>query len=377
MKKILYIITQSELGGAQKYIYDLAINLRQEHEISVAFGEQGDKGELAQKLKEKNIKYHSISNLRRSISPWSDFLATLEIRGLIKKIKPDIIHLNSSKISILGSLASIGAKSKLIYTAHGWVFNEPLSFPKKLFYIYAEKITALLKDKIICVSEYDKQTAIKKNIAPENKLITIHNGLESIEFYPQEEAREKLTKFMPELKTKKDKIWLGVIGGLYKTKGYEFLIESANALINKHKLPIILIIIGEGEERVRLEKLVDKYNLKHSVFLPGRIYSAKIMKAFDIYTCSSVKEGLSYTIIEAMQASLPIIATHVGGTPELIQDHKTGLLVDPGDSKALTNAIITIINDKDLQIKLAKNAQEKSLQKFKLENMITETKLLY
>jgi len=109
-KTILYLITQSELGGAQRYCFDLAANLKSEFNVIVAFGEQGEKGAIAEKLKKTSIKYYAIPHLKRSISPLNDFLALIQIVKLIKKIKPDIIHLNSSKISILGSLAAFISK---------------------------------------------------------------------------------------------------------------------------------------------------------------------------------------------------------------------------------------------------------------------------
>ena len=372
-KTILYIITQSELGGAQKYVFDLAKNLQNEFNISVAVGEQGEKGELINKLKQKNIKYYIIPHLKRAISPINDLLSLIEIIKLIKKIKPDIIHLNSSKISILGSIASIFSKSKIIYTAHGWVFNEPMPKWKKLFYKYSEKFTALFKNKIICVSEFDRQIAIKEKICSPKKLITIHNGIKQINFLSKQEARQKLFK-----NNQDSKLIIGTIANLYKTKGLEYLIQSIKILTSNFQFPIITIIIGEGKERKNLQNLINQLNLKNSIFLFGKINNAsELLKAFDIYICSSIKEGLSYTLIEAMQAELPIVATNVGGNSELIENNKTGILIKPQNQQELTNAINYLIKNKALSNQLRVNAEQKAMNEFSLESMISKTKKIY
>ncbi|MFA5359802.1 MAG: glycosyltransferase family 4 protein [Patescibacteria group bacterium] len=416
VKKILYFITQSEFGGAQRYVFDLANNLKSDFKVAIAMGEQEKDLKLAKILTENNIEYFIIPNLKRSISPINDLSALFEIIKLIKNYQPDIIHLNSSKISILGSIASLFTKTKTVYTVHGWVFNEPLPAWLKYFYLYAEKLTARFKNKIICVSEFDKQAALKYKIAPENKspqpihrcgdkLITIHNGLASINFYSKEEAKELLENFILEnnsparhpgldpgssvqrheqvsgLRVKPamtNNLLIGSIGNLYKTKGFEYFIEAANILTNEKKISATFIIIGEGSERKNLENLIKKYNLENNFILAGEIdEAAKLLKAFDIYICSSVKEGLPYSILEAMQAELPIITTNVGGIPEMIENNKTGLLTKPAETLDIANALEKLINNKNSATELGKNAEQTASLNFNLEKMVRETKKVY
>lgn len=382
MKKILYLITQSDFGGAQVYIYNLATNINQEYDIVVAGGEQGYNGELYQKLNKKNIKYIYLKHLKRAINPWRDFLALIEIIKLIKLEKPDIIHLNSSKISILGSFAAFlskpktkNQKPKIIYTVHGWVFNEPVR--SGLFYKYAEKFTSWFKDKIICISDYDKQIAIKEKICNPEKLITIYNGIRQIKFLSKEEARQKIND---QLRITNYEFLIGTIGNLYKTKGYEYLIEAVRQLstpANRFNFQLLTIIIGEGPKRPELEALIKKYNLGKNIILAGNIKNAaSLLKAFDIYVCSSVKEGLSYTIIEAMQAGLPVVATNVGGNPELIKNNQTGLLINSKNPQQIAENIIKLIDNPTLRKKLGEQAKNNSIE-FNLEKMIKKTKAIY
>lgn len=386
-KKILYLITQSELGGAGCYVLDLIKELKTEFDVEVGFGEQGGLGEIAEKLKELNIRTHILTHLKREVLPFNDFFVLFELISLIRKVKPDIIHLNSSKISILGSIATkicsiLFFPSYVIYTVHGWVFNEPLKKWKKSFYFYAEKITSRFKDRLICVSEFDRKIAIEKKIAPAEKLTVIHNGIEPINFLPGEQAKKKLCFQVPPLLDKErgteGEVIIGSIGNLYKTKGFEYLIEAVSILIKDYKLPITAVVIGGGNERKNLESLVKKSELEKNFFLVGRIdNAAQLLTAFDIYVCSSVKEGLSYTIIEAMMAGLPIIATNVGGNPELIKDNKTGLLVKSKNSKQLANKIKQFINNPELRRILSSQAKINARKNFGLDKMIKKTKKIY
>jgi glycosyltransferase involved in cell wall biosynthesis len=377
MKKILYIITQSEVGGAQQYIFDLLTNFKQNFELTVAFGEQGERGELARKIKEIGISSYTMPHLKRTISPINDFLALIEIIKLIKKLKPDIIHLNSSKVSILGSLASLCVtRSKLyvIYTVHGWVFNEPLSTYKKLFYKYAEKITALFKDKIICVSKLDYEIARNQLKISETKLILIHHGIRPINFKSREEAQQKL---LSQLQINKNNIVIGSIANLYKTKGIEYLIRAIK-LLNDRGINAVAIVIGEGDERKSLENLIARNNLKNNFILAGKIdNAAKYILAFDIYVCSSVKEGFPYSILEAMQAGLPIVATNVGGTPEMITDGENGLLVEPQNSEKLAQRIRILIENNEIKNIISEQAKKNAKEKFGIEKMIEKTKEIY
>jgi glycosyltransferase involved in cell wall biosynthesis len=381
MKTILYLITQSEFGGAQKYVLDLALGLKDEFNICVGLGEQGEKGEFAQKLKENNIEYYIIKHLKREISPTNDILAIFEIIKLIKKLRPDIIHLNSSKISILGSLTAklcyvLRVPCYVIYTVHGWIFNEPLASWKKSFYFWAEKLTAILKNKIVCISKLDYDIAKNKLKIKEKKLALIYHGIKPINFLSCEAARNKLKS---KIKNLKSEILIGSIANLYKTKGLEYLIEAVRILISQYpNIPISLIIIGEGEERKNLEDLIGQLNLKNRVFLAGNIKNAaELLPAFDVYVNSSVKEGFPYSILEAMSAGLPIVATRVGGIPEMISDGENGLLVEPANPEELAKRMKILIEDKNLRSVLGEQAKRTINERFIMEKMIEKIKEVY
>jgi len=382
---ILYLVTQSELGGAQKYVLDLTRGMREKYNVVVGIGEQGERGWLAEQLAEEKIEYHYLANLKRDITPYRDLMALWDVARLIRQVKPDILHLNSSKVSVVGSFATKllnrSLRPKVVYTAHGWAFNEPLSQKKRKLYYQAEKMSAQYKDRVICISRFDQRTATEEKVIPENKLTLIPNGLAPVEFLPREEARQRVWQqidpdgeLSPE--NRQEKTIIGTIGNLYKNKGFTYLINAAKMLVD-YGLDIKLVIIGEGEERQDLEDWIAQLRLQNNVFLLGSIQSAsQWLSALDIYVCSSVKEGLSYTIIEAMQAGLPIVATDIGGNPDLIADGKEGILAKPGDAEALATGIIKILNHSQKQA-LGQNARQKAINQFSLEKMTADTQKLY
>ncbi len=388
--KILYIVTQSEIGGAQKYVCELALNLSKENEVFVAAGPSGNWqffDYLLNKIKvDQIISIIKLKNLVRDISLLKNILGLFEILDIIRKIKPDIVHLNSSMVGFCGAIAAklVGVK-RVIFTAHGWVFNEPMNIIKKYFYIFLSWLSALFQDKIICVSEYDRQLALKRKIAPSRKLITIHNGIDidSLNILPKDKARKELRNIIRNGKINFQGFLIGTIANLYKTKGLNYLIKAIRLLYNDYKLPTKpqFLIIGEGDERYYLEKLIKDFGLEDKVFLVGFIEnSARYLKAFDFFVLPSVKEGLPYTLLEAMAAGLLIVATRVGGVSEIITDKSDGFLIESQNERALANKIFDLIQDVlyDENINEVKEqAKNKIKREFSLARMIEETKKVY
>jgi len=364
MKKILYIITQSEWGGAQRYVFDLAINLQksQDNKIYVAAG--GD-GPLLMRLEAQKLATTRLKHLVRPIHLYHDLMAYFELKKLLGNIKPDIVHLNSSKAGFIGALAAKAAQvPKIIYTAHGFVFNEPLPFWKKWLYKKIELASSRRIDKIIAVSDFDRQTGIAAGIDA-NKLITIYNGIDAsaMNFLSREEARLSLRAKPASLaggakqSYNRDKddlsdgllqhvdriasvvstlprndIWIGCIANFYPTKGLDVLIKAMK------NIDATLILIGDGPEEKKLR--VKSYELREKISFIGRIENAsQYLKAFDLFVLPSRKEGLSYTLLEAAMARVPIVATKVGGTPEIIKDSQNGYLANPDDVNDLTDKI--------------------------------------
>ncbi|MDO8574872.1 MAG: glycosyltransferase family 4 protein [bacterium] len=384
MRKLLFIITKSEMGGAQKFLYELVTHLNPEkYDISVA---AGGHGELFKKLNEKNIKTATIRNFS-NVPGIKNILVFLEIFRLIKRFNPDVLYLLSSEAGFTGSIAGSiyrlfkRKNPRIIYRIGGWAFKEPRNIFIKKMYLWAEKISAPFKDIIIVNSEFDRQLAIKNKIARPEKIITIYNGvdLDKLKFLPKEEAlnslKEKIlhnSKFIIH-----NSILIGTIANLYKNKGLDFLIIAA-AIIKKSQPNWQFAVIGDGPERFGLEKLIKNHGLENHVFLTGHISDArKYLKAFDLFVLPSVKEGQPWVILEAMAAETPIVATNIAGIPEMIKNGVSGLLVEPADSDVLAAAIEKVLIHPSLAHEMAQNAFTAVKEKFNIAEMIRKNEELF
>jgi glycosyltransferase involved in cell wall biosynthesis len=434
--KILYIITRADGGGAQKYVLALARHFGG----SIAAGHStlrdeplgsDSKSDEAERLFDladgAGLQTYRLKYLKRGINLWNDFLACVEIRQLVKHLNPDIVHLNSTKAGILGSFACIGLKTKAVFTAHGFIFNEPLGFALKNFYLALEKIASDYRDFIITVSDADKNSALANNLIKPDKITTIHNGIGLIDFLTKDEARHTLklsddekpfsgtvdvsplpllsSRAKPNasedesrdpstprlhssvgmthprvepsgiMPSEENKIIIGTIANFYKTKGLDVLIKAMSLLDDNIKQKVHLAIIGSGPEFRNLELGIRNYGLEQTVKLLGKIdNTAQYLRAFDIFVLPSRKEGFPYALLEAMQAGLPIVATNVGGIPEALGD--AGMLIKPENPKVLAGAIAYISQNQQKRTELSQKAPERS-KLFTEEKMLAETKKVY
>lgn len=384
--KILFIVTQSEFGGAQRYVFELVSHLNKEkYDILIAAG-QGD-GELFEKVQNLPVEIFQLKHLKRNPNLLQVISSISEMFGLFKKERPNILFLCSTTAGILGSVTAylykiLNTKHKMrvIYRIGGWAFNDPRSWFLNKVILWAEKSTGSLKDKIIVNSESDYQAAIKFKICSPNKIIKIHNGIdvEKLEFLPKQEAKAFLSNKIPQHKIQNTKYIIGTVANFYRTKGINYLIEAISLLEAKYKpLDVKCIVIGDGEQRPELEKLIEKYGLQNKVFLIGRIPDAyKYLKAFHVFILPSLKEGFPWIILEAMAAEIPIIATKVGALNEIIESNKQGILIEPKNSEKLAESIFKLIKDPELAASFKAEAKEK-LKKFASSNMVNQTESLF
>lgn len=365
--KVLFVITKSNFGGAQHYVYDLARGLsRDKFETVVACGGSDI---LIDKLNEAQVRTIPLP-LTRDISPLRDLTSFFALVHLFRTECPDTVHLNSAKASGLGALAArITGVPNIIFTAHGWAFNEDRSHLSRVVIKFFSWLTVLLAHKTIAVSEAVRSDT-KNWPGIGNKVVTIHNGIDIIPLLPREEARKKLGIPL-------DSFIIGSIAELHPNKGLPYAIEAVAKLSEKYPY-IYYVILGDGEEKARLDTLVDTHGLRGRVLLSGFVKDASsYLKAFDCFVLPSTKEGLPYVILEAGLAELPVIATSIGGIPEVIEDQKTGLLVSPRDPRALAEALQHLISSPTLRTTLGMSLREKVSSNFSLTNMTTLTTKLY
>lgn len=384
-KKILFVITQTKWGGAQKYVLELAEYFTQKNEVHIAYGETKNiNGQFLEKCKKLNIKTIPVKNLIRDISPGYDISAAIELfKDVLQKTNYDLVHLNSSKAGLIGAIATklygfnpMNTRLRVIYTAHGFVFNEPRrNFEKKLF-TFSERISTAMQTMILTVSEYDRQSAIDNQICQDWKMITVHNGVNPVayDFLTQEKARQ-------DLNLSSDKKYFGTIASFYPTKGYIYLLESIQ-MLKEQKSSLIKnwqwILLGSGPQLDEIKAKAKELNIEKNIrFIEAKDDDWKYLKAFDVFVLPSVKEGLPYTILEAGLAGVPIIASRVGGIPEILTHKETGYLTTPANPLSLKEAMRYLVKNEDKTNAIADNNSKNIRENFSLQKTIDKTEESY
>ena len=362
-KKLLFVITKSDWGGAGRYVFDMVTSLSGEYDVAVALGGTGI---LFEKLREKGIRTVPIPSLGRDIRIRGDGAAFAELLKIFRSEKPDIVHLNSSKAGGLGALAARMAGVRcIIYTAHGWAFNEPVPAPTKAFRWAASLTTSLLANRVITVSRFDE---MHSPLGLETAMV--HNGIALPAFLPRDEARAMI---MARAGIKENELVVGTIAELHKNKGLDILIDAFTQTKDGH-----LVIIGEGEEREALEAQIGKLGLTARIHLLGFIAdAASFLKGFDIFVLASRKEGLPYVLLEAGAAGVPVIASTVGGIPEIVDDQLSSVLVPAYDAGALAEALKELIANPGTRAHYAARLKEKVERYFPVYGMVKKTVEVY
>lgn len=303
-KKILFLITKATWGGAQRYVYDLATHLPKGRFTAVVA--YGASGKLSEDLKAAGIQVYGVPSLDRDISPLSDVKSFWKICKGIRKGRPDVIHLNSSKAAALGALAArLCGVQKIIFTVHGWPFGEKRNFLVKTLIWKISWLTALLSHHVICVSDYDLGIA-KRMPFIGRRAVRVYNG---IDLHMQFGSGECIRSVFPQ-----EAVITGTVGELNKNKNQVALIEQARATPDRY-----VAIVGEGELRPLLEQKIKEGGLEKRVKLFGFLPAQEVLKGFDRFALPSLKEGLPYVLLEAKLAGLPIETSGVGGTQEVVE----------------------------------------------------------
>jgi len=372
--KILFVITKSNLGGAQKYVYELACAAKNAGGIvSVALGGSGRKnapiGPLAENLSVQNIPSHTITNFMRDMSIKNDLLALKELLTLIRSERPDVLHVTSSKAGGLGALAGrLSGVPTIIFTSHGLTYNEtwrPLH--QRLAIKMMTWVTLLLAHQSIMISKGTYRQASKFPFV-KNKIKLIYNGVQPQLLVPRNDARHILSPDMPT----KGAIWIGGIGELHANKNWMLLIEAMPSLPKN----VYCIIIGEGDQRGKLEKRIKELGLEDRVLLTGYIHGAPLLPAYDIFILPSKKEGLPYVLLEAGMAKSCVVCSAISGNTDIITHEKNGLFVEQ-TVRSLVYTIEKLTQNKERRKELGLALHQTVTTRFSMEKMTEQTFELY
>lgn len=378
--RILHLVTKSNWGGAQRCVHDLAVDAaRRGHEVTVALGGQGL---LATRLASAGVTVVSLPSLTRDVRVFGDLAAAREIWAAIGRVRPEVLHLHSSKAGGLGALIGrLRRVPAIVFTAHGWAFNERRPSWQRAAIRLLHLATVLLSHRTIAVAPaIVRQLGFKPLVG--KRFAVIPNGVDPQPLATRDEARARIAEIPSAAKVLSGRgggTVVGALAELHPIKGIDTLVEAVADLARRDDVPKFgVIVLGEGEARGALQAAIDARGLAEFFCLAGFVEDApRFLSAFDIFAMPSRSEAMPMALLEAGNAGLAAVATRVGGIPEAIESLETGLLVSPDRPRELAEALRRLVVDAALRSRLGEALKARVRERFSRAAMSTATEALY
>ena len=368
--KVLHVIRPAD-GGMKEHLFSLIANMDKELFENAVICPQNSS--VTEKLKELKIKIFEI-NMDGNFNLTKDLNSIIKIRKYINEFKPHILHTHGAKASLLGRMANISSKEPVnVATVHNFVLENKVAYWKKIVYKQLEKALGKHTHRFITVSDALKGHITRNYGIPLDKIETIYNGI-NVSRYTNNifEVSDDLTSF-----THNKNPLIGVVARLAPQKGVNYFIEAAKIVCDKNP-EVRFVVVGDGPERKSLEKLQYQLGLRNNLLFLGESNNIQaILRNLDVYVLPSISEGLSISTIEAMASGCPVIATNVGGVPEIVKNNSNGILIDPANPIQIATSIFRLLENKELARSLATEGVRFAKQKFDLAIMIYKTQELY
>lgn len=356
--RIAFVITRSDtFGGAHVHVVDMAAALQEAgHDVKVFVG--GD-GPYTAVVKGRGVPYASVRGLSRGLGVAGDLIAVRELRTALAAFSPDLVSTHSSKAGVLGRIAARSLGVPTLFTAHGWAFAEGVDDRLRRPYAAVERVAARFGSAIVCVSEADLKLAESYRVGARTSRHVIRNGVRDVaERWRAEPGRDPMRAVM--------------VARLDDQKDHQTLIAALSMLPR----PPEVLLVGDGPLEHSLRRRCDELGLSGVRFLGRRTDVHELMSEAQLFLLISNWEGLPRSIIEAMRAGLPVVATAVGGVAELVGDD-TGVLVAPKDAEAVAAAIERLQADPDLRSTMGRAARSTYETRYRLSRLVSETVAVY
>jgi len=359
--RIVYIVTRADaVGGASIHVRDLAIAMRRRgHEVLVLVGGTGP---VTQQLDAAGVPFQSLRYLQRTIHPWRDSRALSEITSALRSRQPDLVSAHTAKAGLVGRYACRRLGIPAIYTPHGWAIGQRISRFAAPLFIVAERLAARWSAAIVCVCEQEKRLAIEKRIAAPERLRVIYNGMPDID--PQWHSHPD--QHPPRICT---------VARFEAPKDHTTLLRS---LANLQRLDWHLDLVGDGPLQRETEALASRLGLLPRITFHGYLPDpAPVLAQAQIFVLSTRSEAFPRSILEAMRAGLPVVASDVGGVSESVAHEYTGLLVPPNNPQALTGALSRLLGNAALRQLFGTQGRLTYARRFQWETMEARSLDLY
>ena len=382
--RLLHIITRLDRGGSAQNTLLTCRELSQKYDMVLAHGlsceskmtvwERHSVDRQIEEAQERGLKDIVIPSLVRRINPVQDLQAFFSLWRLLIKERPAIVHTHTYKAGILGCWAAKMAGAPIIvHTPHGHVFFGHFSPLVTKFFMMIEKITTSIIDCVVALSEGERTDYIAFSVAQPEKIVKIHSGVEVTRFM---KARFGIKEKRKSLGLNTKDLVVGTIGWLLRIKGPLYLLKAME-IIWQTNPGIQLVYVGKGDLEEGLKKEAYRIGVSDKVtFLGWRDDIPEIMQVLDIFVLPSLNEGMGRVLVEAMAAGKPIVASDVGGIPDLVKDGQNGFLVKPGDVSDLSFAIKKLLDDKKMREEMGKKGRAMA-KDYSVEKMVDKIDALY
>jgi glycosyltransferase involved in cell wall biosynthesis len=356
-ERLLYVITAADVGGAQAHVLDLIGGFRTRYDLHVATGEAGP---LTEAARAQGVTVHLLRRLVRPISPLADALAIAECQALIRRLAPCLVHAHSSKAGLVARAAARRAEVPSLFTAHGWGFAPGVPATRRPLVWASEALAARLGGPIICVSEYDRRLAIRSGVAGHARLSTVYCGLPPA---------------APQAAPEREPPSVVMVARFFAQKDHAVALRAFAAVRHPDAR---LLLVGDGPGLDGCRRLVADLGLAGRVeFLGAREDVPTILARAQLFLLCSRYEGIPISVLEAMRAGLPVVASAVGGVPEAVQHGRTGLLAARGDVEGTAKALALLLGQPRLRAAMGRAGREHFLAHFTFEQMIERIGAIY
>jgi glycosyltransferase involved in cell wall biosynthesis len=359
--KIVHVLTRGDiLGGAQSHVRELSLELRSlGHDVTVITGAPGV---FTEQLRRAGIPCVQVSSLVRPVRPHRDLAALAQLWNELRKLKPDLVCAHTAKAGSLGRAAAKLRHIPSVFTPHGWsMVNRATLQPNRIF-CWAESVAGKLGGRVINVCEFERACAEQLKVCPVKILEVVHNGIAETAF-----ARVRPVEAQPPL--------IVMVARFSVQKDHATLLRALSGL-----LPVKwqLQLVGAGELRPLVTAQLNALGLGDRIrILPAETDVGRLLMEAQLFVLSTNFEALPITILEAMRAGLPVIATNVGGISEAVKNEETGLLVPRGDVAGLRNALSRLIAAPDTRLTMGKAGRRQWAKQFTASTMAARTVEVY
>lgn len=372
--KILRIIARLNIGGPAIHVSLLTAKLNDsEYQSMLVSGsiEEGE-GDMSYYAEQHGVTPVIVPELSRSLNPLRDIRTLWQLWRVIRREKPDVVHTHTAKAGFVGRWAAkLAGVPVIVHTFHGHVFEGYFGPRKTQMFIWLEQITSRISDTILTLTEgLRRELADKYRVARAERITVLPLGLD---LQPFADTPRKSGVFRQAWNIPSDVPLVGISGRFVPVKNHALFLDAA-AQIHAQRPDVRFVMIGDGELRAEVETQIDQLGLREAVIITG--WQRDLTTAYadmDVFVISSVNEGTPVTIIEALSAGCPVVATRVGGLPDLLEGGRFGTLTPSGDRDALAAGILATLDTPPDTT----DAQRAMLNRYGIDRLADDLRALY